>query len=201
MTILLGGAAALLVGVGLGLQQTFNDFTSGIVLLFERSVAVGDILEFGDKIGIVQQIGMRSSILETRGNVSLVVPNSKLVNDSIINWTHFSSKVRFSVDVGVSYGCDTKLVKKLLLEIANDSPYVLQYPAPFVRFQDFGDSSLNMSLYFFSRNCIIIEDIKSDIRFNIDAAFRENKIIIPFPQRDLWIKSNLGNNDLSGGTF
>jgi len=185
MTILLGGAAALLVGVGLGLQSTFNDFISGIVLLFERTVSVGDILEFDNTVGTVKKIGLRSSIVETRGNISIIVPNHLLVNEKVLNWTHFSDKVRFTIDVGVAYGSDTRLVKILLMESVEKNPYVLDYPSPSVRFENFGESSLDFRLYFFSRNYMVIEDIKSDIRLEIDRLFRENNIGIPFPQRDI----------------
>ena len=188
MRLLLGGAAALLVGVGLGLQQTFNDFISGIVLLFERTVSVGDVLEFQNTVGTVKKIGLRSSIVETRSNVSIVVPNHLLVNDSVINWTHFNDKVRFTIDVGVAYGSDTSLVKKLLVNSVENNPYILKYPSPFIRFESFGESSLDFKLYFFSRNYMVIEDIKSDIRLEIDKLFRENNISVPFPQRDLHIK-------------
>ena len=189
VTILLGGAAALLVGVGLGLQQTFNDFISGIVLLFERTVAVGDVLEVDDTVGVVKKIGMRASTIETRGNITVLIPNSKLVNEPITNWTHYDDKVRFDISLSVAYGSDTALVKKILLKVANSSPYIIDYPAPFVRFVDFGDSGLHFILYFFSRNFIVIEDIKSDLRFKIDQLFRENGITIPFPQRELWINT------------
>ena len=189
MTLLLGGAAALLVGVGLGLQQTFNDFFSGLVLLFERTVSVGDILEVGGVVGTVKRIGLRSSIIETRANVSIVIPNSKLVNDNVNNWTHFVDYGRFSVEVGVAYGSDTSKVKKLLLKSVNDHPLILNYPTPFVRFESFGDSALLFTIYFFSNRFMIIEDVRSDVRFNIDKLFRENNINIPFPQRDLWVKN------------
>lgn len=190
MTLILGGAAALLVGVGLGLQQTFNDFFSGLVLLFERSVSVGDIMQVGNEVGAVKKIGLRSSIIETRSNVSIIVPNSKLVNDSVKNWTHFVDHVRFEVSTSVAYGSDTHLVKKLLLTAANEHHQVLDYPVPFVRFNNFGDSALNFTVYFFTNRYLIIEDIKSDLRFRIDELFRENKVSIPFPQRDIWIRSN-----------
>ncbi len=188
MTIILGGAAALLVGIGLGLQQTFNDFFSGLVLLFERSVSVGDILEVDGQVGAVKKIGLRSSIIETRGNISFIVPNSKLVNENVENWSHFVDHGRFNVDVGVAYGSDTALVKKLLLEALNDHHLVLDYPVPFVRFGDFADSSLNFSAIFFTNRFLIVEDIKSDLRFKIDKAFRDNNISIPFPQRDVWMR-------------
>ncbi len=186
ITILLGGAAALLVGIGLGLQQTFNDFISGLVLLFERTVAVGDVLEVEGIVGIVKKIGLRASTIETRGNITVLVPNSKLVNDKVINWTHFDDKVRFELKIGVAYGTDTQKVKDILIDLANNNPYVITYPSPFVRFNNFGDSSLDFTLYFFSRNFIVIEDIKSDMRFELDKKFREAGITIPFPQREIW---------------
>ena len=185
MSLILGGAAALLVGIGLGLQQTFNDIVSGLVILFERSVSVGDILEFDSTIGIVKRIGIRASIIETRGNTSMVVPNHLLVNEKVVNWNHYNQRVRFNVEVGVAYGSDTTLVKKLLLNSLTENPYVEKFPAPFVRFLNFGSSSLDFSLYFFSRNLLVIEDIKSDIRLKIDELFRENNITIPFPQSDI----------------
>lgn len=188
MNLLLGGAAALLVGIGLGLQQTFNDFVSGIVLLFERSVSMGDVLEIDGEVGTVKKIGLRASILETRGNISLVVPNHKLVNEKVINWNHFDDRVRFVVEVGVAYGSDTSLVKSILLDSVKDNPYVTKFPAPIVRFQEFGPSSLDFKLFFFSRNLRVIEDIKSDIRLEIDKLFRENGISIPFPQQVVTIK-------------
>ena len=183
VTLLLGGAAALLVGIGLGLQQTFNDFISGIVLLFERSVKVGDFLESHGRIGTVKKIGLRSSIIESRALQTIIVPNSQIVNQEVINWSYDVDKCRFTIDISVAYGTDTKLVKKILLKIAKENPYILEFPAPFVRFNRFGDSSLDFSLYFFSRNFLVIEDIKSDLRFEIDAAFKEDGIDIPFPQR------------------
>lgn len=188
MTLLLGGAAALLVGIGLGLQQTFNDFFSGLVLLFERSVSIGDVLEINGTVGSVKKIGLRASIIQTRPNVAVVIPNSKLVNDNVYNWTHYTAQARFDVGVGVAYGSDTALVKRLLLRAVTEHPLVLEYPAPFVRFNEFSESALSFNVYFFSTRFLIIEDIKSDIRFKIDQYFREHDIKIPFPQRDIWIK-------------
>lgn len=189
MTLLLGGAAALLVGVGLGLQQTFNDFFSGLVLLFERTVAVGDVLEIGTQKGVVKKIGIRSSIIETRDNVTLIIPNSHLVNQDVINWTHYDDKVRFSIELGVAYGSDTELVKKILLQLTQENPYILEYPAPFVRFHGFGKSSLDFGLFFYSRNYLVIEDIKSDLRFEIDKEFRKHNVSIPFPHHQVILKN------------
>ncbi len=186
MTLLWGGAAALLVGVGLGLQQTFNDFISGVILLFERSVEVGDVLEISGVIGTVKKIGMRSSLIEARGHRTIIVPNSKLVIDNVINWSHYHKMARFEVAIGVAYGSDTQLVKQLLLETVQNDRHVLDYPSPFVRLEDFADSSLLFKVYFFSKEFINIEDVKSDIRLEIDRLFRENEIKIPFPQREVW---------------
>jgi small-conductance mechanosensitive channel len=183
MTLILGGAAALLVGIGLGLQQTFNDFFSGLVLLFERSVAVGDILDVDGHVGVVKRIGLRSSLVETLANITVVVPNSHLVSQSVINWTHFDSKVRFDIPIGVAYGTNAQLVKEILLEVAEQNPYILDKPAPFIRFNAFGESSLDFILFFFSKNYLVIEDIRSDLRFEINKAFLENNISIPFPHR------------------
>lgn len=188
MTVLLGGLAALLVGVGLGLQQTFNDLFSGIILLFERSVEIGQTVEVDGLVGNVKQIGLRTSIVETQDNITVIVPNSKLITEKVVNWSHYDNKVRFHISVGVAYGSDTELVKKVLLGVVKDNVYVLDFPEPMVRFTDFGDSALSFELHFWSRNFIIIEDIKSDLRFAIDKVFREQKIEVPFPQRDVWLK-------------
>jgi small-conductance mechanosensitive channel len=195
ITVLWGGAAALLVGIGLGLQQTFNDFFSGIVLLFERSVEIGHVLDIGGTIGTVKEIGLRTSLIETRDSITVVVPNSKLVTDNVINWSHLDEKVRFKINVGVAYGSDTKLVKNILLSVATEHPEIVEHPNPFVRFIDFGNSSLDFELYFFSRNFMRIEDVRSDLRFEIDNAFRENKVEIPFPQRVVWTKG--GNENIN----
>jgi small-conductance mechanosensitive channel len=183
MTVLWGGAAALLVGIGLGLQQTFMDFFSGIILLFERTVEVSDVVSVDGLVGTITQIGLRTSNLLTRENINVIIPNSKLTMDNVTNWSHFTEYVRFSVPVGVAYGSDTNKVKKVLMAIANENPYVMTTPSAFVRFADFGDSSLNMELHFWTKNLLIAEDIKSDIRFAINDAFIEKEIEIPFPQR------------------
>lgn len=189
LTVLWGGAAALLVGIGLGLQQTFNDFISGILLLFERTVEVGDVVEVNGQTGTIKRIGLRTSLLETWDNITIIIPNSKLTVEQVINWSHYDNKARFSVSIGVAYGTDTQVVKSLLINIAKDNGYVLKYPAPFVRFVNFGDSSLDFELHFWSQDFQQIENIKSDLRFEIDAIFKENNIEIPFPQRDVWFKN------------
>ncbi|MBK7873056.1 MAG: mechanosensitive ion channel [Saprospiraceae bacterium] len=192
LTLVWGGLAALLLGVGLGLQQTFNDLASGLILLFERTVEVGDIVLVGGEVSIVKQIGLRTSLLETRNSTTIIVPNSKLIVESVANWSHTDNIARFQVRVGVAYGSDTQLVKNLLLEVAKKHPKILEDPDPRVRFIDFADSSLNFEVHFWSQELFRIEDVKSDLRFAIDQAFRENNVTIPFPQRDVWFKNPLG---------
>lgn len=188
-TVLAGSAAALLLGIGLGLQQTFNDFFSGVLLLFERSVEVGDVVEVGGLVGTVRRIGLRTSQIQTLANLTVIVPNSKLVTNSVTNWSHTDYLARFSVSVGVAYGSDTRLVEKLLLQVAKGHEKVMNFPTPFIRFTDFGNSSLDFELFFWSSELLPIDNIKSDLRFAIDQIFREHSVEIPFPQRDLWIKN------------
>lgn len=190
ISIFLASAAALLVGVGLGLQQLFNDIASGIVLLFEGSVKVDDVIELdSDIVGRVIVIGIRTSKIKTRNDVVIIVPNSKLVNDNIINWSHMDKKTRFKVNVGVAYGSDVRLVEKLLLKCAKSSNDIYEKPVPFVRFLDFGDSSLDFQLFFWVKNSFTVENLKSDLRFAINQSFADNNIQIPFPQRDVHIKN------------
>lgn len=186
--LILGGAAALLVGIGLALQNTFADFFAGLVLLFERPVKVGDYVSFEGRPVIVQNIGLRTSKVKSRDNLNYFIPNSKLIVNSIINWSHDERYVRFEVKVGVSYGSDTRLVEEILLKAAEDHKDVLGRPKPKVIFNDFSDSSLVFILYYYSSNIYNSEWVKSDLRFAIDQLFRENNITIPFPQRDIWIR-------------
>ena len=190
ITILLAGSAALLVGLGFGLQQIFNDFISGLILLFEGTIKVGEIIEIEGIVGKVDRIGLRTSEIETRDHIMMIIPNSIFTSQKVINWSHNMQYTRFRITVGVAYGSDTKLVKEVLLDCANNHEYVAKRPKPSVRFIDFGESSLGFELLFYSANMFRIERVKSDIRFYIDAKFRQNNIHIPFPQRDLHIKSN-----------
>jgi len=188
--VLLAGSAALLVGVGLGLQQVFRDIVSGIFLLFEGTLKTGDVVELEGVVGIVKDIGFRTTKIESRDNIILIIPNSKFIEENVINWSHIETRTRFYVEVGVAYGSDVELVKKVLLECAEAHHDITDFPAPFVRFNDFGDSSLDFQLFFFTYNAFRVENIKSDLRFAIDNKFRENNIIIAFPQRDVHIKNS-----------
>ncbi len=188
-TLVFGGLAALLVGIGLGLQHTFNDFFSGIILLFERSVQLGDVLEVDGLIGFVSKIGVRASIIQTRDNVSVVVPNSKLTTHNVINWSHNDDKVRFHLHVGVAYGSDTSVVQEILLRVASRHHEVLSAPPPFIRLTEFAEYRLTFELHFWSREFITIENVKSDLRLMIDEEFTKHGIQIPVPQHDLWVRT------------
>lgn len=195
LVVLWTGAAALLVGIGIGLQQTFNDLICGVIILFERSVMVGDVVEIeGHQVGTVRKIGARTSTVETRDDIIIFVPNSKLIGENVVNWSHVQRQARFHVKVGVAYGSDTDLVRKTLMEVADGHPRIMKSPKPNVRFLDFGESSLDFDLLFWSRDFMRIEDVMSDVRFAIDKAFREKGIEIPFPQRDVWFRGGAAGN-------
>jgi small-conductance mechanosensitive channel len=185
--VFLTASAALLVGLGFALQQLFQDIISGILIILDQSLHVGDIVEVENKVGKVLEIKLRTTRVITRNDRIMVIPNHKFMLDTLFNWTQNGFTNREQVDVGVAYGSDVQLVKKILLQCANDATEVVKEPKPVVLFEDFADSSLNFSLYFYVNNGMNSPSIKSDLRFRIDAAFRENKVSIPFPQRDLHI--------------
>ncbi|MGQ7869110.1 mechanosensitive ion channel domain-containing protein [Sunxiuqinia sp. sy24] len=189
VTLLIASISALLIGVGFGLQHIFNDFFSGIIILFDGSVKVNDVVELEGVVGRILDIGLRVSKILTRDNVIIIVPNSRFTGQEVINWSHNADVTRFYVSVGVAYGSDVRLVERILLQVAKEHSQVVKTPAPFVRFKDFGESSLDFELYFWTGNDFLVENIKSDLRFDIDKQFRENKVEIPFPQRDLHFKS------------
>ncbi len=185
LTVLLAGSAALLVGVGLGLQEVFKDFVSGVILLFDGTIRVSDVIEVDGTVGRVREIRMRASELETREGIVLIIPNSRFITGNVVNWTHNHKLTRFSVVVGVAYGSDVEKVRDVLVNCAMQHDEVIRNPAPHVFFTDFADSQLTFTLMFYSRSVFRIEFIKSDIRFLIDKAFKKNQITIPFPQRDV----------------
>ena len=184
-TILLGGAAALLVGVGLGLQNIFSDFISGIILLVESKIKINDIVEVDGLLCRVSDINLRTTTVLGRDDKYIILPNSTLTKNKIINWSYGDLASRFFVSVGVGYTSDITLVKKLLQEIIDHQAEVLKSPQPFVRFVDFADSYLLFSVYFWSEDVYGVENIKSEIRTKIFEKFNENDIDIPLPQRVL----------------
>lgn len=191
VTILVASSAALLVGLGFGLQNIFGDLVSGLFMLFERKVKVGDVMEVDNIVGQVQEINLRTSVLLTRDGYNIVVPNHKFITDSVVNWSLQAFERRFQVSVGVSYNSDVELVTKLLLETIKDQHGVITGPdkMPFVRFMDFGDSALQFDLLFWSNDVFRVEQTKSELRYKIFKIFKENNVSIPFPQRDVHIIS------------
>ncbi len=198
ITVLLTGSAALLVGVGLGLQQTFNDFISGIILLLEGKTKVGDILQVDDDIVMLKKIGLRTSEGVNRDDISIIIPNSKIINDKVINWSHQEKKTRFRIDVGVAYGSDVDLVTKILEESVLEHPDIFDRNSVEARFVDFGDSSLNFQVLFYSQNIFRIERVKSDIRKIINRNFIKHNITIPFPQMDVHLQQTNQNGANNG---
>lgn len=194
LSLLLAGSAALLVGIGLGLQNIFSDFVSGIILLVEAKIKVDDIIEVNSLVCKVQEINLRTTTVLTRDDRYIIVPNTDLTKNRLINWTLSNIASRFEVSVGVSYSSDVSLVKKILEDVAKIQEGVLKKPVPFVRFNEFGDSSLDFSLYFWSEEVYRVENIKSDLRTKIFQQFNENNISIPFPQRVLHHTSKTGND-------
>ncbi|MBL4888130.1 MAG: mechanosensitive ion channel [Flavobacteriaceae bacterium] len=189
VTVLIAGSAALMVGVGLGLQHTFNDFISGIILLSEGTTRVGDVLQIDDQVLIIKSIGLRTSKALNRENIVIIIPNSLITNNKVINWSHQSKKTRFKIDIGVAYGSDVNLVIKTLEESVLEHPDVFDKKMIEIRFVNFGNSSLDFEVLFFSKNVFRIERVKSDIRKIIIQKFIENSIKIPFPQIDLHLKN------------
>jgi small-conductance mechanosensitive channel len=187
MSFLLTASAALLVGVGFAMQQLFQDIISGILIIIDQSLHVGDIVEVDGRVGKVLEIKLRTTRVVTRNNRVMVIPNHKFMLDTLFNWTQNSFSNREQVDVGVAYGSDVQLVKKILLQCAEDVEDIVKEPKPVVLFEDFADSSLNFSLYFYVDNGMKSPGIQSDLRFRIDAAFRDSKVSIPFPQRDIHV--------------
>jgi len=190
VTVLIAGSAALLVGIGLGLQQTFNDVISGIILLSEKSIRIDDVLEIDGDVVKIQSIGLRTSKGLNTDDISIIIPNSLITTNKVINWSHQTKKTRFRIDVGVAYGSDVDLVIKILEESAFEHQDISDRDLTEARLVNFGNSSLDFQVLFFSKNIFRINKVKSDIRRIINQKFAKNNITIPFPQVDLHFKSN-----------
>ncbi|MDD2797104.1 MAG: mechanosensitive ion channel [Bacteroidales bacterium] len=188
LSVLVAGSAALLVGIGLGLQNLFSDFVSGIVLLIDSTIKVDDVVEINGLVCKVQEINLRTTTVLTRDDKYIILPNTDLTRNQLINWTHSNITSRFEILIGVDYSSNVKLVMQILEEATAKENGVLSNPKPFVRFLDFGSSSLNFGIYFWSNEVFRVEQIKSNIRVRIMEKLSENKITIPFPQRVLHIK-------------
>lgn len=190
VTVLMGASAALLVGIGLGLQNIFSDFVSGFVLLLDSSIKVGDVIEVNDLVCQVREINLRTTTVLTRDDKYVILPNTFLTKNNLINWTYSDRNSRFDIQIGVSYNSDVNKVMTILKEITEKEQRISQHPKPFVRFNDYADSSLIFNVYFWTTDVFRVENLKSDLRVKYFEAFRENNIEIPFPQRVLHIQKN-----------
>ncbi len=191
VTVLIFGSTALFVGLGFGLQEAFRDFVSGVILLFEGNVKVGDVIEMDNGlVGIVKIINLRTSKVRTRDGIMMVVPNSELVNKRVVNWSNSNKLTRFSVLVGVPHGIDANLIKDILLEVASKNDTIATRIPAFVRFSCFNESTLDFELHFWTEQVWRIETTKSNLRFAIYEKLCELKIPLPFNQMDLHIKSD-----------
>ena len=192
LTALWAGSAALLVGVGIGLQGFFNDVISGFVLLFEGGVAVGNVLEVDGELVRVERIDLRSTRVVTVAGELIVLPNSKVAGEVVVNLSQGDGAMRIRVNVGVAYGSDVALVTRVLSEAMALQPEVRKDPQPAVFFQDFGESSLDFSVMGWLDDPWDRMGIQSRVRTAIDAKFREHGIVVPFPQRDVHVVDHRG---------
>lgn len=178
---------AIIIGIGFGAQNIFNNFISGIILMIERPVRIGDIIEVDENLGRVEVVGARCTRIRRVDGVELLVPNSKLLESNVTNRTFSDKKYRTTVTVGVAYGSPTKLVAEIIQTIVDDHPDILPDPKPEVFFSEFGDSALIFEVFFWVEveRMMDIKRIRSEVRFSIDNRFRETGIVIAFPQRDM----------------
>ncbi|MBU1343143.1 MAG: mechanosensitive ion channel, partial [Proteobacteria bacterium] len=186
----LGGAIA--IGVGFGAQNLINNFISGFIILGERPINIGDLIEVDGLLGKVEEIGARCTRVRTGENVHKLVPNSSFLEKNITNWTLSDNKIRTKIVVGVAYGSPVKQVEEVLMKAATSNSLVIKHPEPFVLFSDFGDNALVFELYFWVLVRLVLEkkQIESQVRFEIDALFRQEGLVIAFPQRDLHFDEN-----------
>jgi small-conductance mechanosensitive channel len=181
----------LSVGIGFGLQNVAANFISGLIILFERPIEIGDRITVGDVWGDVVNINLRATLILTIDNVAIIVPNSEFISSRVTNWSYRDPKVRVHIPVGVAYGSNVQLVTDSLLEVARNNAEVMKDPAPEVWFTEFGDSSLKFELLVWTLDPKRRPEVISDLNRAIDDVFRKNKIEIPFPQRDLHIRSSV----------
>lgn len=195
LTLILTGSVGILVGLGLGLQDVFKDIIAGVVLLVEGNIRIGDIVEVSGTsnqssiLAKILKINARTTQIETREGNVLIIPNTRLTQQQVENWTHGSELTRFSIDLLVEYGSNTELVSKLLVEAALAHPKVKKNEPVFVRLESFSDNGLAMELIFWADHSWDINNYKSDIRFEIDRLFRQHNIVIPYPKRSVEIKN------------
>lgn len=186
-------SGAIAIGFGFGAQNIINNFISGWILMWERPIRIGDFLEVEDAKGIVEKINTRSTRIRRVDGVHLLIPNSKLLENTVVNWTLVDRLVRTSVKVGVAYGSPAKQVAKLILQATEEQEEVLKDPRPLVTFEDFGDNSLLFEVTYWIHSNVEggLRLTRSNIRFKIDELFEENNIVIAFPQRDVHLDGSI----------
>jgi len=183
-------AGAIGVGIGFGLQNIVHNFVSGLIILAERPITIGDRVEVGNVAGQVKEIRLRSTTVVTNDNIAIIVPNSDFITQRVTNWSHGDPRVRLRLPVGVAYGTDLQKLQCVLIEVASEHPKVLREPAPSVFFNGFGDSALNFELAVWTSEMTFQpRRFKSELYFAIDKKFRENQIEVPFPQRNIRVRS------------
>jgi small-conductance mechanosensitive channel len=205
LTVVVG---ALGLGVSFGLQTITTNFVSGIIVLLERPIKVGDRIDVGSINGDVIKIALRATTVRTNDNIEIIIPNSEFINNKVINWSYSNKTIRFAVPIGTAYDSDPKQVRALLLEAARAHQGVLETPPPEVIFIGFGDSSLNFELRVWTEiYCTTPLTLKSDLYFEIFDKFKEANIEVPFPQRDIHIRSAVDfvarqapNNEVNGSS-
>jgi len=195
VTVILTASAALFVGLGLALQELFQDIIGGIFIIVDKSLRVGDIVEVDGKVGKVFEIKLRTTRALTRDDKVIIIPNHKFISDIIHNYTQNHKTTREKVSVGVAYGSDVQLVTQLLEGVVDEQKGILKTPKPFVLFEDFGDSALIFSINFYINDSFSDPKIKSSIRYAIDTKFRANNVSIPFPQRDVHLFQHIKSTD------
>ncbi|AWX43459.1 putative MscS family protein [Flagellimonas maritima] len=185
ITLVITASAVLFVGLGLALQELFQDILGGIFIIIDKSLQVADIVEVDGKVGKIFEIKLRTTRALTRDDKVIIIPNHKFISDIVYNYTQNHRTTRENINVGVAYGSDVDLVTQILEEVATEQKQVLKNPKPFVLFDDFGDSALLFSLHFFINDSFGDPKIKSAMRYKINNRFKENNVSIPFPQRDV----------------
>ena len=186
-------SGAIAIGFGFGAQNIINNFISGWILMWERPIRIGDFLEVEEAKGIVEEINTRSTRIRRVDGVHLLIPNSKLLENTVVNWTLIDSLVRTSITVGVAYGSPVKKVAELILQATNEQKLVVTDPKPVVTFEDFGDSALMFEVMFWLDSSVEggLRVMKSNIRFRLEELFEENGIVVSYPQRDLHVDGSL----------
>jgi small-conductance mechanosensitive channel len=182
---IMASGAVLLVGIGFGLQRLADNFISGLLVLIERPVKKGDFIDAGGVLGTVEDIGLRATLVTSRDGVQVILPNSNLMSSTVINYSAPSPERRFQIPIGVAYGTDLDLAVKVMTDVAKAEPKVLETPAPEVRHMGFGDNAIELVLLIWIADAKEDLIVGSSLRFALDRAFRQHKISIPFPQRDV----------------